>query len=175
MSTVTPLPWEPYALPHHDLATIFASIDSHAALLRRDHPDLVVPGTGCRGQHLNAGPFTVGSLLSMWHDAPQWFTGTCTVCGGHARGTEVSGMLVHGGITGWCLSCGLPVMRFVGGLPRVLALLPEPAREQLFSTVPGVDIEFDGPLMVIGPATTWRPPAPEVSWEPLMEVLEALG
>lgn len=174
MSFVTPLPWEPYALPNHDLATIFAAIDRHAELLRRDHDDLFVPGTGCRGQHLMAGPFTVGALISMWHDAPQWFTGECTLCGGRARGTEVSGMLVNGGITGWCLSCGTPLKRFVGGLPRVLGLLPDDAREQLFGTA---NITIDGGLLVIAPAEGWRPPAPvrEVSWEPLLEVLATLA
>ncbi len=172
MSIVTPAPWEAYALPDHQLATIFAAIDRHAAMLRRDHPDLVVPGTGCRGQHLSAGPFTVGALAAMWQDAAEWFTGSCTLCGGAARGTHVSGMLASGGITGWCLSCGVALKRFVGGLPRVLALLPEEAREQLFSTVPGLEIEVDGGLLITRPAEGgWRPPVPEVSWEPLLGVL----
>jgi|CXWL01.1.fsa_nt_gi hypothetical protein len=174
MSIFIPAPWEPFALPNHDLATIFATIDRHAERLRRDHPDLIVPGTGCRGPHLNAGPFTVGSIVHMWHDVPQWFTGSCTVCGGHARGTEASGMLANGGITGWCLSCGLPLMRFVGGLPRVLGLLPDDAREQLFATVPSLDITVDGGMLITVPREEWQPvvPAREVSWEPLLEVLD---
>lgn len=175
MSIVTPAPWEAYALPDHGLTTIFAAIDRHAVVLRRDHPDLVVPGTGCRGQHLSAGPFTVASLATMWLDAAEWFTGSCTLCGGPARGTEVSGMLANGGITGWCLSCGVPLKRFVGGLPRVLALLPEEAREQLFGTVASSEIILEGVLLIRRPAEGWRPSAPEVSWEPLLAVLAELG
>ena len=176
MSFVTPLPWEPYALPNHDLAAIFAAIDRHADVLRRDHPDLVVPGTGCRSPYVNAGPFTVGSIIAMWHDAPDWFTGSCTVCGGAARGTEASGMLANGGITGWCLSCGLPLKRFVGGLPRVLGLLPDDAREQLFATVPSLDITVDGGMLITVAREEWQlvVPVPEVSWEPLLEALEKL-
>lgn len=176
MSIVTPAAWEPFALPNHELATIFAAIDRHAERLWRSHAALVVPATGCRSPYVNAGPFTVGSILSMWHDAPQWFTGRCTVCGGHARGTEVSGLLVGGGITGWCLSCGTPLKRFVGGVPRVLALLPEAARAQLFGTAPGSTITIEGGLLVSAPAEGWRPPVPEVtvSWAPLLEVLAML-
>ena len=176
MSFVTPLPWEPYALPNHDLAAIFAAIDRHAETLRRDHPDLAVPGTGCRSPYVNAGPFTIGSIISMWRDAPDWFTGSCTVCGGAARGTEISGLLVHGGITGWCLSCGAGLLRFVGGVPRVLTLLPKAARSQLFDTGASCDITVEDGLLVTSPTEGWWPPkpAPTVSWEPLLEVLATL-
>ena len=176
MSYVTPLTWEPFALPNDELATVFATIDRHAEWLRRHHADLGVPGTGCRGIHLTAGPFTLGSLIAMWRDEPAWFTGRCTVCGGHARGTELSGMLANGGITGWCLSCGLPLRRFVGGLPRVIGLLPDGPREQLFGTVPSLDITVDGGMLITIPREEWQvvEPTPEASWESLLEVLAGL-
>ena len=109
-----PSPWKISEPPDRDLADLFAAIDRHASVLLAKHPNLLIPGTGVGG-YATMGPFTVRSLVTLWREN-EWFAGSCPVCGGAARGVHATGLLTIGGIEGICLSCGMRLARFAGGI-----------------------------------------------------------
>ena len=47
------------------------------------------------------------------------------MCGGSARGLRAVGLLNIGGIEGVCLSCGMLLARFAGGICRILEIIPD--------------------------------------------------
>ena len=119
-----PSPWEVSEPPARELADLFAAIDRHASVLQAKHPNLLIPCTGVGG-YVEMGPFTVRSLVTLWREQGGWFAGSCPVCGGSARGVRAIGLLNIGGIEGICLSCGLRLARFAGGICRILEIIPD--------------------------------------------------
>lgn len=119
-----PSPWEVSQPPDRELADLFAAIDRHASVLLAKHPNLLIPGTGVGG-YAETGPFKARSLVTLWREEGGWFGGSCPVCGGSARGLRAIGLLNIGGIEGICLSCGLRLARFAGGICRILEIIPD--------------------------------------------------
>lgn len=144
-----PSPWkvsvsEP---PARRLADLFAAIDRHASVLLAKHPNLLIPGTGIGG-YAAMGPFTARSLITLWREHSGWFAGTCPVCGGAARGVHATGLLTIGGIEGICLSCGMQLARFAGGICRILEIIPERLRPRV--TRKNLDPSWAKVLLVLG-------------------------
>ncbi len=119
-----PSPWKVSQPPARELADLFAAIDRHAAMLLAKHPNLLIPGTGVGG-YAEMGPFKARSLVTLWREHGEWFGGSCPLCGGPARGLRAVGLLTIGGIEGICLSCGMRLARFAGGICRILEIIPD--------------------------------------------------
>lgn len=116
-------------------------------MLRAKHPNLLIPCTGIGG-YAEMGPFTARSLITLWREHRDWFSGDCPVCGGAARGVRATGLLTIGGIEGICLSCGMRLARFAGGIGRILEIIPDNLRPRV--TPKNLNPSWAKVLLVLG-------------------------
>ena len=80
------------------------------------------------------------------------------MCGGSARGVRATGLLTIGGIEGICLSCGLRLARFAGGICRILEIIPDHLLPRV--TPKNLDPSWATVLLVLGRLGENALPAP---------------
>jgi hypothetical protein len=113
-STPPPEPWRAVGHSSPALARLVAALYRYRDPLFRTYPDVLLP-TASRNT-----PTPLGALLLLWAN---WdcARGPCPACGGPAVATAFGGVLSSGSVGGFCTECGTPVIRFIGGIGRVLS------------------------------------------------------